>query len=305
MGITTKYVLDKIVLPSGTVLSELDQLEINTNVQQIVERGSGVPHAQFAAAMGVLPEYTFECKQIKAILSECGATAKSLAGGNTDLYFKKATYAGTRELAATTVHKRFRMTTGMLCWTQIQASQNQVAKAVCRLIAGYDGTNLPLTELGTLALSGTNVNGLIHTLGASYIGAQVFRGLTDLVIDSGLDIYQEQADGEIYPSWLGIKEGNPSIMLTGPDLEQVEDLEFEGQSSGTVVSYLRRKQASNHNYANASLQHISFTMAAGMAVLETIRGGGNEGAVSGVKITGVSTSETTWPLVVASDVAHP
>jgi hypothetical protein len=303
MGISTKYVLDKIILPSGTVISELNQLDVSPRVQQLVERSSGVPHAQYVAGHQMAPEIGFETNQVASILTECGMTARSLAGGNTDFLFKKVTYGSTRELAASTVHKRVRMTTGMLYWTQIQASQNQTAKAMCRIAVGYDGTNLPLQEAGGVALTGTPATQQHFTLGPASINSQLFRGLTEMMIESGVEIYSEAADGEIYPTFLAVKNIDPSITLTGPDLDQISDLDFEGTPLSSAFAYLRKKLANTQNVANATTQHILFSVGAGQAVLESARAGGNDGATCSVKITPISTNEVTLPITVSTSSA--
>jgi hypothetical protein len=300
MGISTKYVLDKIILQSGTVISELNQLDVSPRVQQMVERSSGVPHAQYVAGHQMAPEIGFETNQIASILTECGMGARSLAGGNTDLLFKKVTYGSTREAAASTVHKRIRLTTGMLYWTQIQASQNQTAKATCRIAVGYDGTNIPMIEAGGVALTGTAATQQHFTLGPASINSQAFRGLTEIMVESGIEIYSEAADGEIYPTFLAVKTIDPSITLSGPDLDQISDLDFEGSASGTVLAYLRKKLANQQNVLNGTAQHILFTIGTGQAVLESVRAGGNDGAVSSVKITAISTNEVTLPITVAT-----
>jgi hypothetical protein len=304
MAISTKYVLDKIVLASGTVISEIAQHDLTPNVEQLIERSAGVPHPQFIAGQRMRGEFSFETFQVASILTECGMTAKSLAGGNTDLYFKKMTFAGTRELAATTVHKRVRMTTGMLLWTQIQASQGQAAKATCRLVVGYDGTNLPMVEVGSLALAGSLVANQFFTLGPVKIDGTFYRGVNDLTIDSGLDVLIEDADGDLYPTFLGIKSGNPTITVVGHDMEQLEDIDFEGTPITTaVIAFLRKKLANQQNVVNGTAQHISFTGAAGQMTLESVKSGGNEGGMTTVKVVPISTNEVTWPIVVSTATA--
>ncbi|MGE3666647.1 MAG: hypothetical protein AB7G51_08490, partial [Steroidobacteraceae bacterium] len=213
---------------------------------------------------------------LKGLLDLMGVTGASTAAGNVDLYFKKATDLGIREADASTVHQRLRAAQGYVYWTGIEASQGNEAQLATRFCTTFDGTNNPLVAAGGVALAGTPTAAEQFTLGPIKLNGSFLTGVRSWSLDLGFDTYEELADGDVFPTFFGMKQIMPVLTFRTLDETLWSSLTPSGTAISAAIAYLRRKQADSANYADGSSQHIAFTATNGIIVPVRSSGGRND-----------------------------
>lgn len=284
MAVATIHTLHGIQTPSS-FLSQLSNVRCNLNHDVVAGFAAGWPQPLFQGIIRQRPEFAFTTQQLSTLLNLCGAFGADLSGGNTDLYWRKATEFGSRQAAASAVHQRVRAAQAMLFWNRISAAHGRVAEADCRLLVPYDGTNDPLVFAGSVALAGTPVASEYFTLGPvrynSGGGDVTINGVQDCGVDAGIRPFQAGGDGEPWDTFVGLGEVAPGVTLRALDFAPPAALSIDGLALTAWTVYFRRIQADGAAYANAATQHIKITGAAGLLLLDDQQAGDNrEGTIS-------------------------
>ena len=288
MGVATVDYLHGILLPDDTLLSELTDCTPGANSNYLTGYASGHDEPLFRSVSGQTPDASFTSCNIKTILDLIIAGGNNygldLSAGNTDLLYKRGQDLGVRYAAAAAQHARLRAAQAFLYWNTISASHQQNADIACRLVAAYDGTNVPLVPAGTIALSGTPAATEFYTLGPVKINGAWLTNEQDWSLSSGVTPEEAGAAGEIWNSYVGIKQTDP--VLTVNCLGNPWALEaLTGTAIATgLLLYLRKKDADGHNVADATEEHIKFSASYGYVLPESTRGAQNDPATTTLRI---------------------
>lgn len=287
---------------SSTFLSQISNMRVTTEIQNIIAESAGQPFPLFTGPMAISPSLAFDCTQLKTILDMTGALTSivDLSGANTDLLFKATTDLGRRLADASTGHIRFRMSQAYLALNQITAGHNSEATASCILGTTYDGTNAPLVAAGSVALSGTPVGATHWLAGPVSLNASALSGIQDISIDFGRRLIVLGADGELYPTFCACQFYSPT--LTFRTLTHVwQTYGITGTalsgSAGALTAYLR-KVSNTGRVADGTAEHIKFTGTTGTIQVEEASGGNNEPSMVTVRVTLVGASSTAEPIAV-------
>lgn len=300
MSVTATYVLHGISTPSDFI-SQITSARPSPRIQAMQGVPSGLPYSLFTYNMTQTPDITFDSTQVKALLDTTGVTLGDISGGNTDLMFKATTNKGARVADATTSHIRLRAAEAVIIPQSISAADGQPATMTARIIALYDGTNEPIVPAGSLALAGTPVSEDHFTVGPVSIYSSAVNGVQDITIDFGITLIERRGDGELYTSWTCIQEQKPVVTirtLTNPWPTY--------GLNGTALSALSvwfRKCAQTARVANATAEHILFTASAGLITIDETSSGGNEPAMTTIKIMVDAPDATTHPLTLDTTAA--
>lgn len=288
------------IVNSSTFISQFTSAEVSPMIEAMVANPAGLVDPMFAANMGQKQEIRFTSGQLKTILDLTGVTVYDLSGANTDLHFKAAADQGSRQAAASTVHHRFRAAQGLLMVESISAGHRSEAQATCRLICGYDGTNVPIVYAGSLAVAGTPTSAEHFVLGECHLNGSEIDGVQDMTIDFGRQMIQVGGSGELYDTFNAEATVSPTITLrcysTGA-MWTAATLNGVAISSG---SFYLRKLATVGRVADGTADHIKFAVTNGIAYIETTAGDGMSPDITTITIKPVAASATAKALVLTS-----
>jgi len=300
-----RYYLHGILLPGGTLISQLEDHSGGANSEELVGYSSGHIHPLFRATRSQKPGVTFSSTAVGQILTYLLAGSdnymRDLSSGNTDVEYRQGKSQAFRYATSDSNNERLRLTKAFLSWDTISASQDQDATISCRLVGLYDtGTgNAPITQVGTGILTGTPAVDAFYTLGPIKLNGSWLESDIEWSLSSGITYEEGGSSGLIYPTYGG-----------GQALDQVLSLTRRGKpwgglsSLGTTISsldfYLRKKAVDNQgNVADGTAQHIKFTATNGAILPDTVTGAGNNPIQNASRIGLRASSGSTDPLTIS------
>lgn len=304
MSVSTLHVLHGIDI-AGTFISQLTGSTPSPQINTLLGEPAGNVQPQFISNAGQEPVVSFSSTQIKSLLDLAGVGMYDASSGNTDLYYKKAKNLSTRENAASSVHTRLRMANAGLVLSRISAGHDREASVDAMLVNPYDGSNQPIVPAGSIALSGTPAYTQSFRAGPVFLNGSQIYGVEDVTIDFGHTMISRGGDGELYPTFAGIRRFAPSITIRTPDLSAwTSHIGLNGVAISSLSVYLRKLTPNGAGpVADGTAQHMKFAATAGLATIENTSGGGNDDAVTGVRFGLVAPSDTGSALTFSSAIA--
>lgn len=311
-GTTKQYILHGILLPGPTWITQLEDTTPAANIAYLTSYGGGATTPSFRGGNSAIPDIRFTTTQIKTILDECtdgdGVSVADYSAGDVDLFYRAMDNYQTTEAIANLTHLRLRASQCMMYWERIEARQGQVATIACRIVPTWDGTNLPLTGLGSQAISAEGLVSDQFTLGPVKVNGTDIDGVQGWTLDQGWGEQITASDGQIYPTFAALRRGDPVLNVDTPDLDQWASSGVTGLSVTALIAFLTHKSSTGvANVANATETHISFTAndnPAGLATVENSSGGADGVASASLRIgLRISTATTLHPLAVDTTAA--
>jgi hypothetical protein len=273
MSVPALYYPHAIVLPSSTVISQLSDLGPGYELDDLSEFAAGQVGPQFVGSGKSMPQVSFSSTQLSSLLAEIDTlgVCKSLAAGNTDVYYRKGASLGARVAAASSAHIRLRMASnGLLAWQSIQCDQDRTAEIRARILPVWDGTNNPLVITGSTALAGASAVNSIYTLGPIKINGSFVGGLTTLSWENNLEYEEVGSDGEEFISYGGIRSVRPVITFRTKNAEVLSTFGAKGTAVTALSCFFRKRQSAGINVADNTAEHISLTHTAGVVKAQRI-----------------------------------
>lgn len=302
MSISAKYVLHGIV-SGANLLSQIDNCRVSPECEVLLSTPAGLPFPMNASVVRVAPMVTFETEQLATLLALGGTNGVhliDLSAGNVDLYFKKTKNLSTRETDASAVHQRYRAAMACLSVDRITAGDSRPARAFCTLYAIYNGSANPFVYTGSVALAGTPSAPDRWFVGKTTITDTVpttltIAGVQETNIDFQRRVKVDKGDGELFPTHAFEQESMPIITVGGFDMRLPDIANGVELTDGKF--YLRRYKKTGP-YADGDSQHILIDTGPGLATIEEATGGGNQDAMTRVRVTPVTSTVTTHPLAI-------
>ncbi len=307
MSVDGVHLLHGVNFPSGAFLAQLTDATPQANLTDVIGFAAGQADPQFVGTRESKFDQPFTTPQLKTILDLCGAQfAADLSSGNTDLYYKKAKNLGVRESAASTVHLRMRMASGVAYWTELSASQGQDATISGRILPLFNGSNPPMVPAGSVALVGTPTAAEWYTLGPVYINGTQIGGLQSMSLPLNLQAFELGASGDVYSTFCGVARRQPMLNLTSLKTDLWATYGLLGTALSSWAVYLRRHDPDGGIYANNQNQHIAITGTTGKIVPSSTSGGGGETpAQTTHRVLLRSPNATDPPLAIATATTIP
>lgn len=289
------------IVNGGTFLSQLTSSRNSPGINQALSYAAGVPQPMFVGNMQQTPVETFDADQLRTVLNLCGIGLGDLSGANTDLYYKKATPFGSRQADASLVHLRLRAADAALTWSRITAGQTGNASISCALTFPYDGTNEPVVPAGNVALAGSPSAAENFTVGPVWINGAQFTSVQEITIDSGLDLLVAFGEGELYPTFVGLRQSTPMITIRTLELPW-PTVGLNGLPLTSLSVYLRARNSTGR-VANGTASHIKFAATAGIVTIEETSAGANRESGTTVKVALIDAAGTGNALTVNTAIA--
>jgi hypothetical protein len=214
---------------------------------------------------------------LATVLAKCGISGLAVAADNVDefgadLYLQQLAEGATRTAGST--HMRMRVSEGILVPRAINASQGGIATMGLELLPTWDGTRDPIVLSTSAALVGTPSVGEAFTVGPAIINGAQIAGVESLTVDPGITVMPLGGDGGVWPTFICIQSRQPSIRVNVIDASVLSTFGIYGTVQGATdsVFYLRKKLEGSTNTADATAEHISFSVAEGMIQVGPLRG---------------------------------
>lgn len=311
MPVATEFVLHNLHLPTGEDITQLEEHTNNPTAEQMTAMSAGSPHSQFVAVESVKPQIDLTISQIKTLLDKMktnsGCATAALSGGNIDLYYRKVDNLGLRIAAATTAHRRFRATSGMLVMQSLDVEHRGQAKAQCQLVFQYDGTNPPIVATGNVALVGTPLAAEQYTLGPVFLNGTQLPSLQKAQWKPSVALFRDSSESEIYDTYIAAQTVDSLFTFGTLEVGVWDTLGINGLalSGAGLEMYLRKKAANGTHVANATAQHIKISGALGQAILGPSSGGGSNRIAHEVRVQVIQPADGSSPIVIDTASAIP
>jgi hypothetical protein len=249
MSVTTKYRRHAAVFNTD-VVDQITQMAVSDGKEVFGEAGGGQLYPLGQYILAGLPGAQFTTRGIAKALDQCGGLGGSIAdeAAGLILYAQQAAAGATCTTGSN--HRKYTFTAGLILPRTLRCEFGGNAELTYDVIPTSDGSTNPLAFTDSVALPTLGTEELF-TLGPFKWGNEVLAQCKSLTIDFGITAAVEAADSDIFPSFASITSIQPTITLTGTDIQWLKsDVVPQAGLPGV-----------------ASMEHISFT-AAGLAWIE-------------------------------------
>lgn len=276
MAVSKVFMLGCVAL-DATQINQIQSSQIDPGVETVLFGGDGKVDNQYAAAMFQQPTLRFTTTAIARALTAAGISGVAIGASPAvaDAWFQQAAAGGTRVTGLNST--RLRMTKGLLVPRAITATDRQIASISYELAAvSADGTTSPLAVTLSQTMPTLSAADQAFTVGSASLNGTAIGDVKSLSIDFGLQLMIEGGGGEAYPTFVAIQRRAPKIRLRTLNLDLASGLgQVVAQGGSDSVFYLRKLAEGGTRVANATAEHISFSVDDGLITLQTV-GGENE-----------------------------
>ena len=290
MNVHVLYAVKIDTVGAGDVfIDQISDFNVDTAINEILEGADGGVDPTFAAVQSQSPKIGFTSTKLATILAKCGISGLKLSADvdedGAEFWFQKVAEGGTRESGSN--HLKMTMKKGLLLPRSLTASNDGVANLSFEALAVYDGTNNPIVIAADQALEGSPSVSELFTCGPVEINGVTLEGIQEITIDFGITEIIQGADGQVWPTFVGIMNRRPAITIRTLDVLSLNTFGLSGAAQGATdsVVYLRKIAEGGTRVSDETAEHISFAIDAGRIAVNTISGGHDAPQASEVKIT--------------------
>ncbi len=279
MASTYRHSLAPCRINNSFNLTELHNVGVSMGANRdIVVVGGAVDVGAVVLASGA-PGVTFATHDVSGFLTNINTSRGMLCTAASTFYFQRrdggATFLGT------TSHQKVVGGLGYLCTTGITVTQGSAAEASARFYAhSSDGLTEPLIYTDAVSLATAPAWVSRYYLGPATIGGTAVHGLQSVSYDTGIDYRLTAEDGAVWPTNGAIYLCRPTISLTFHGVQSagalVGNLSMHS-GAATVLFYLRKGASAGVRVADATTEHLSFSISAAFG-LDQISVANNEDA---------------------------
>lgn len=261
-----------VVASPAAIIGGITADNLSTGSAVRGEAMSGEAYPRFVSLVGQNPRRTFSTRSIAAAMTAITTTGKALAHGGDvcNCYMQLRQNHGTRATGSN--HRKLTISNGIILPRRISGTHQGDAELSCEVVATWDGTNDPIIIADSSALPAVADTARFAIMKAT-IGSVAIDEEFDISIDFGLREEVEGKQSEIWPRTCSIMEVNPTITIRSRngDLLKSTNIPLIGKAAthATSTVYLRKRAAAGTFTADATAEHISFTIA-GLAVLQDV-----------------------------------
>lgn len=247
---------------NNTMIDQVTSFGISSGLEQFILSVDGGVDPTFAAVKSLVPKISLSTNAIASGLGVAGMNAANITS-DALFYFQKLADGGTR--ATGDSHLKMTVAKGMVFPRSISASHDEPAEMSYEVLCLTDGGGAPVVIEKNQALSGTPVVDQLYVAGPVVINGTTLSGVKSINIDFGIKETVLASDGEVYPSFAGIMNRQPKISIDLFDLDVMADFGIAGVPQGDTdtIIYLRKVAPGGTRVADATAEHIAFTIDAG------------------------------------------
>lgn len=271
-----RYGILRAVVTPGATYSQLERGTFNNQPTMLKGTPAGGTQPLYAGVPQFSHSFSGDTGQLATLFTECPKPwGKSLAGGNTDLYFLATENLGTR--ASGNNHQRFRCANNCCeYWNSVSVQQGQAARANVTWAPIWLGPEAsdPVVPTGSAPAPSSATAGEHFGLSKVIINGEEMTGISGWSLQTNIQREVEYLDGAIWPKYSFTNGVAPQFSFTLADLDIWQTFGNNGTALTDLTVYLQRyKPNSGGFYGSGESQHIKFTAGAGIILPESVSGG--------------------------------
>jgi len=240
---------------------EVTNWNLPTGLQRVIDPSSGDIDPRFVAVLSCNPIIGFSTRQLSILASFgiSGAAAATVAA-----YMQVMDANGVRNATSS----KATMATGFCIPQSLTASQGGVAELTCQVIGYSDGATAPI-------IFGSGAQPAAATAEAFTIGPVNINGTAydceSVTVDFGIQVNVDSSSGDVYPTAVSVMSRAPTIRLSCKENDAWTALGLTGLAQDTTDStvYFRKLAANGTRTAEATAEHIKFTIDDGLISIDT------------------------------------
>lgn len=270
----------------GVLFDQINSCNINTGSDIFNEAADSIPDPSFSALAYTEPVFEIETSAIKSLLDTIGIDGLVISTGCV-VYAYQFEEGGTRKSGAN--HTSFTLSEGMYVLGSINADQRSCTATFTVHGTSTNGTTNPVaiaTSQSVIAGSPTVTE--MFVAGPCSANGTEINGIQSLTIDFGVQVVKVGGSGSAYPTFIALQSRRPSVTITAYDTAFASTIGFDGVavSVSDVLLNLKKVQEGAARVANATTEHILFTIDAGRVEIESLPTSGDSSpSLLTVKIT--------------------
>jgi hypothetical protein len=258
--------LDSLPPSSAAVtISQVEGQTFNLGTEKNVKSSGGQIYATFSGILFQAPRFAGITEALGQFIASLGIEGKILTTG-VELYNQLADSA-TGGRASGTSHEKLKFVKCVVIPRQLSCSHKAIARLTFDVIGiSSDGTTHPCTLTSGVALPTIAGVSEQFTLGPLTINGTAYEGIQELTIDFGIREAMKSGGGDCYPKAVVFENIVQKITLRTDDKALLAALSVTAlaQTSTDSVIYLAKCASNGTRVANATTEHISFTIDEGM-----------------------------------------
>lgn len=280
-----------------TTISQVFSTDISNNIAVFTGRYSGGVDPSMRAVLRADARATVKTGDLVTLLTAVGiSTGANISGAGVTLPWNERASGGTFGATAGVI-----TATGAFAYmTSVDASQDAEdgATGTFEIIPVWDGSTAPFVSATGETLDAQSFISAF-ALGPAKIGTAAIAGLTGISVKPGVGLLQPRYSGSPFIESCYINSRDPQITLTFESFASLHAFgAMYGAMSSSLVCYLRKRTAGGTYVANATTQHIAFTLSGGIGTLDSISGSGMDNSSKTLTVHGTSLSVSTASAIV-------
>lgn len=281
------------------------------NVDPAVEvrpaSGGGSAYDTHLARQPGDPTIGFSCLDIKAVLDKTGMNLVEIKSGDVfTSYWTKTIDGGFNDPAS--VHEKRIVNKGILAISSVDVSLLDDARVHCAVMAVHDGTNAPIVLSGTNAPSTADSVSVRWGLGPIRVNDSLVEGIQGFTVHTGVVVTPRRHNGLEYARQASARITGPRVEVRTLDATVMRTFGITGAAlTGAGGEFFLRKLTQDAGpVANATAEHIEFTIANGMVTPGVASGDHPDDVVSGFTVWGrYKTTGPVLPITVNTAIIIP
>lgn len=235
------------------------------------------------------PVVSITSGDIVTILDGIDATAGlAVSAGTVTVPIKNRSAGGL--FASGSNHHTLSATHGLLIPVSISASQDEEDGAQIQLefhAASSSGLANPITHNASQA-AGSQTFTAVHDLGPAKVNGTTIVGIKSITVNFGINVNKQRYSGYPFCQLAGmtINEAIPSIEFEFEDIASLHAFATFTALSTTCVVYFRKRMSGGLRVAEATEEHVAFTLTNGIYTLESAKGSGRDNYTNSAKVYG-------------------
>jgi hypothetical protein len=244
----------------------------------------------------------FTTVDLKAALDALGVEGQLVDADGThpgvELYFRRMKQGGTRDAANAGTHWLGTVANGIVVPRRISARSGENAALDVEVVARKNSSTAPIVFAEASNLPTHNAGAdVIWTIGPVVLNGTTLDGLASVDLDFGVELITERGDSDVYPTFVSVASIRPKILVRGAHIDVTTTLTEDGvyYTASQVIVYLRKRSEGGSFVADATAEHIKFTL--GKCRVEPVSIDGDPKSIA-FEITPWATIGSTNPLSV-------
>lgn len=270
----TRSTLYAISIAGGTALF-VDQIVESSLAPGVTllepDPTDGLVDPQFVGLDMADPRINFTTTKLATVLAAMGIDGRTVDGEGHSLTFWLQAIQNLGSRKSGSNHVTYTMAKGLVIPTTLTAGDGGLATLGYQAIPiSTDGLTHPLTRAASQALSGTPDADEGFVVGFAEINGTQIDLVQSANVNFGIEVEVKRGDGEPYMTEAYIKFRKPKIELVTEDTDILGTIPLGGLAITEAKLFLRKVDEGAGRVAEATAEHIEFTMTEGMAFVGDI-----------------------------------